>query len=58
MHSAALESKRECGESTHIATLYACEVDAKNTLRAVARTNGQEGRTMLTLVPRLQTAQL
>jgi len=41
-----------------ISQLYVCKVDAKNTLRAVACTNGQEGRTMLTWVPRLETAQL
>lgn len=36
--------------------IYACEVDAKNISRVAAGTNGQEGTTMFTLVPRLKIA--
>lgn len=52
MHNAAKKVNVNA-ENPRILQLYACEVDAKNTLRVAARTNGQDGRTMLTSVPRL-----
>lgn len=46
MHNAAKKVNANV-ENPRILQLYACEVDAKNTLRVAARTNGQEDCTML-----------